>query len=85
MSYLLLYQAVNPVMRFADFAVHPKHPDLIVCTAEDHTDPHPARVSTYLVVINAKNATVSRFVEGADFYACARFNSEGNFIVWQQW
>ncbi|KAJ7869019.1 alpha beta-hydrolase [Mycena leptocephala] len=76
---------VNPVMRFADFAVHPKHPDLIVCTAEDHTDPHPARVSTYLVVINAKNATVSRFVEGADFYACARFNSEGNFIVWQQW
>ncbi|KAF7369337.1 Alpha/beta-hydrolase [Mycena venus] len=75
----------NKTMRFADFAVHPKHPDLIVCTVEDHTDPHPARVLTYLVVIDAQKKTVSRLVEGADFYACARFNPNGNFIVWQQW
>ncbi|KAJ6459747.1 Alpha/Beta hydrolase protein [Mycena vitilis] len=76
---------INPVMRFADFSVHPKHPDLIVCTVEDHTDPHPARVRTYLVVIDAANVTVRRVVEGADFYACARFNAAGDFIVWQEW
>ena len=76
---------VNKTMRFADFAVHPKHPDLIVCTVEDHKNPHPGRVLTYLVVINAQKKTVSRLVEGADFYACARFNPDGDFIVWQQW
>ncbi|KAJ7728957.1 Alpha/Beta hydrolase protein [Mycena maculata] len=76
---------VNTVQRFADFAVHPKQPDLIVCTVEDHTDPHPLRVSTYLVVINSENMTVSKLVEGADFYACARFSPDGEFIVWQQW
>jgi Tol biopolymer transport system component len=73
------------VTRFADFTVHPKHPDLIVCSVEDHTDPHPARVLTYLVLIDAENKTVSRLVEGADFYACARFSPDGNFLVWQQW
>ncbi|KAJ7887476.1 alpha/beta-hydrolase [Mycena olivaceomarginata] len=72
---------VNPVTRFADFTVHPKHPDLIVCSVEDHTDPHPARVLTYLVLIDAENKTVSRLVEGADFYACARFSPDGNFLA----
>ncbi|KAJ7512848.1 alpha/beta-hydrolase [Mycena galericulata] len=76
---------VSKVTRFADFAVHPKHPDLIVCTVEDHTDPHPARVLTYLVLIDVENKTVSRLVQGADFYACARFSPDGAFIVWQQW
>ncbi|KAF8198339.1 alpha beta-hydrolase [Mycena galopus ATCC 62051] len=76
---------VNGALRFADFAVHPKHPGLIVCTVEDHTDPHPARVQTYLVVIDAESKIVSRLVEGADFYACARFSPDGDFLVWQQW
>ncbi|KAJ6612726.1 alpha/beta-hydrolase [Mycena sp. CBHHK59/15] len=76
---------LNPMLRFADFAIHPKHPGHIVCSVEDHTDPHPAKVLTYLVLIDAKNSTVSKLVEGADFYACTRFNPEGDFIVWQQW
>ncbi|KAJ7707638.1 Alpha/Beta hydrolase protein [Mycena rosella] len=76
---------LNPVLRFADFTVHPKHPDLIVCSVEDHTDPHPARVLTYLVFIDAAKGTFSKLVTGADFYTCARFSPDGNFLVWQQW
>ncbi|KDQ07700.1 hypothetical protein BOTBODRAFT_70240 [Botryobasidium botryosum FD-172 SS1] len=76
---------VNPNQRFADFTVHPAHPKLIVCTAEDHTNPHPAKVVTRLVLINTETSTVSRLVEGADFYACARFSPDGKFLVWQQW
>ncbi|KAJ7475905.1 Alpha/Beta hydrolase protein [Mycena latifolia] len=76
---------LNPVLRFADFTVHPKNPDLIVCSVEDHTDPHPARVLTYLVLIDAAKGRFSKLVQGADFYACARFSPDGNFLVWQQW
>ncbi|KAJ6494894.1 hypothetical protein C8R47DRAFT_974325, partial [Mycena vitilis] len=76
---------LNPVVRFADFTVHPKLPDLIVCSAEDHSDPHPARVTTYLVVINGAKGTVNKLVSGADFYACARFSPDGNFLTRQQW
>ncbi|KAJ7102787.1 alpha/beta-hydrolase [Mycena epipterygia] len=77
---------VNPVMHFADFAIHPKHPHLIVCTVEDHTGGlHPKKLPTYLVAIDANTKTASKLIEGADFYACARFNPNGDFIVWQQW
>ncbi|KAJ6619805.1 Alpha/Beta hydrolase protein [Mycena sp. CBHHK59/15] len=60
-------------------------PDLIVCSVEDHTDPHPARVETYLILINAEKGSVSKLMQGADFYACARFSPDGNFLAWQQW
>ncbi|KAL4256389.1 Xaa-Pro dipeptidyl-peptidase/Cocaine esterase [Pleurotus pulmonarius] len=76
---------VNPVQRFADFAVHPKHPNLIVCTTEDHTNPHPAKVVTKLCIIDARKRTVTDLVQGADFYACARFSPDGKHIAWQQW
>ncbi|KDQ26376.1 hypothetical protein PLEOSDRAFT_1043609 [Pleurotus ostreatus PC15] len=76
---------VNPTQRFADFAVHPVHSNLIVCTIEDHIDPHPAKVVTKLCVIDAQNSTVTDLVQGADFYACARFSPDGKHLVWQQW
>ncbi|KAJ7583310.1 alpha beta-hydrolase [Mycena floridula] len=77
--------SINPSQRFADFAVHPNQPHLVVCINEDHTDPHPAKVVTRLVVINAGTATVSVVAEGADFYACPRFSPNGKCLAWQQW
>ncbi|KZT44034.1 alpha/beta-hydrolase [Sistotremastrum suecicum HHB10207 ss-3] len=76
---------VSPAQRFADFTVHPKHPHLVICLVEDHSDPHPAKVETYLVLINASTSTVTKIVHDADFYACPRFSPDGNFLVWQQW
>ena len=76
---------VNPVQRFADFTVHPVHPNFLIAILEDHTDPHPSRVKTCLALIDANTSTVSKVVEGADFYSCARFSPDGKFISWQQW
>ncbi|CAL1697607.1 unnamed protein product [Somion occarium] len=76
---------VNEVQRFADFTVHPEHSNFIIATLEDHTDPHPARVKTFLALIDANTSTVSNIVEGADFYSCARFSPDGKFLSWQQW
>ena len=76
---------VNPVQRFSDFAVHPDHPNLVVATIEDHTDPHPARVATYLALIDANTSTVTKLVTNADFFLCARFSPDGKFLSWQQW
>ncbi|KAJ8508281.1 hypothetical protein ONZ45_g9438 [Pleurotus djamor] len=76
---------VNPVQRFADFAVHPKYPNLIVCITEDHTNPHPAEVVTKLCVLDAKAGTVTDLVQGIDFYACPRFSPDGAHLVWQEW
>lgn len=76
---------MNPAQHFADFAVHPKHPNLIVCTTEDHTNPHPAKVVSKLCTIDTGKGTVADLVQGADFYACARFSPDGKHLVWQQW
>ncbi|CAL1697640.1 unnamed protein product [Somion occarium] len=75
----------DPVQRFADFTVHPDHPNLIVATVEDHTDSHPARVATYLAFIDANTSTVTKLLTDADFYVCARFSPDGKFLSWQQW
>ncbi|KAJ7126922.1 hypothetical protein C8R44DRAFT_979658 [Mycena epipterygia] len=55
---------VNPAKRFADFAVHPKNPNLIVCSMEDHTNPHPDH-------LEPKPADDKSY-KPADFYACAQ-------------
>ncbi|KAK7680829.1 hypothetical protein QCA50_016139 [Cerrena zonata] len=76
---------VSPAQRFADFAVHPNQPNLVVATVEDHTDPHPARVLTYLALIDANTSTVTKLVTKADFFLCARFSPDGKYLSWQQW
>jgi hypothetical protein len=76
---------VDPTRRYADFATHPIHEHLLVAICEDHTDPHPTKVQTYLVIINTRESTVTKLVDGADFYACPRFSPDGIFLVWQQW
>ncbi|KAI0078408.1 alpha/beta-hydrolase [Panus rudis PR-1116 ss-1] len=84
-------RAITPessVLRYASFTVHPVHTHLLICTVEDHTDPHPSRVRTYLGLIDARKPEepVKCVVEGADFYACARFGGgAGRWICWQQW
>ncbi|KAK7689593.1 hypothetical protein QCA50_007385 [Cerrena zonata] len=80
--------AITPksnTLRFADFTVHPSHTNLLVATAEDHTNPHPSKVLNYLVVIDSNFGTVTKLVDGADFYCCARFSPDGKHISWQQW
>ena len=66
------------MLRYANFAVHPKFPYVLVCVCEDHTHPEPAAVTTSLVTINTMTHTtepldaVAQLVSGADFYAlCA--------------
>ena len=75
----------SDVLRYANFAVHPKHPHLVVAVQEDHTKPEPADVVTNLCVINTPNATVQVLVSGADFYSTPGFTPDGSHIVWQQW
>ncbi|KAJ6584717.1 Alpha/Beta hydrolase protein [Mycena capillaripes] len=75
----------EPAHRFADFAVHPLHPELIIAIREDHTKPHPTDVRTTLVLINTATSLVTDVVEGADYYACPRFSPNGKFLLWQQW
>ncbi|THV07184.1 alpha/beta-hydrolase [Dendrothele bispora CBS 962.96] len=75
----------NPAHRFADFAVHPELSHLVVSILEDHTDPHPKNVKTYLALINTATSTVTKLIVGADFYCCPRFSPNGKFLLWQQW
>ncbi|KAG7098820.1 hypothetical protein E1B28_000724 [Marasmius oreades] len=75
----------NDKHRFADFAIHPKCPELLISILEDHADPHPSRVKTCLALINTTSSTVTKVVEGADFYACPRFSPSGDHLLWQQW
>ena len=71
--------------RFADFAVLPTHPHLLVAILEDHTNPAPPDVETSLVVINTSTSTVSPVVSRADFYSSLRFSPDGKYGVWVQW
>ncbi|KIP04425.1 hypothetical protein PHLGIDRAFT_93514 [Phlebiopsis gigantea 11061_1 CR5-6] len=80
--------AVTPasdVLRYANFAVHPKYPYFVVAVQEDHTKPDPADVVTNLCVINTTNETVQILVSGADFYSTPVFTPDGSHIAWQQW
>ena len=76
---------MNRTHRFADFAVLPTHPHLLVAILEDHTHPAPSDVETSLVLINSSTKTVSPVVSGADFYASPRFSPDGKYVAWQQW
>ncbi|EPQ53311.1 alpha/beta-hydrolase [Gloeophyllum trabeum ATCC 11539] len=74
-----------PSHRFADFAVHPRYPSLLVAILEDHTKPEPANVVTQLCIIDTDAKSVTPVVSGADFYAVPRFSPSGTHLTWQQW
>ena len=75
----------NKNHRFADFAVSPTHPHLLIAILEDHTHPSPSDVETSLVLINTSTRTISPLLSGADFYASPRFSPDGRYLVLQQW
>ncbi|KAF4616921.1 hypothetical protein D9613_008566 [Agrocybe pediades] len=75
----------NAAHRFADFAVHPLHPNLVVCILEDHTIDVPSKVETSLVTIDTTSGSVSSLISGSDFYSSPRFNADGTVLAWCQW
>jgi hypothetical protein len=72
----------NPLLRYADFTVHPLHPRWVVAVKEDHNS---STVENNLVAIDNMSCTSVTISEGADFYSYPRFNSEGTKICWIQW
>ncbi|KAI0672134.1 alpha/beta-hydrolase [Trametes maxima] len=75
----------NASYRYAKFAVHPKHPHLIVAVREDHTDPQPSAVVNDLIIVNTKDKTIASIASGADFYTSPTFTPDGTHLAWQQW
>ncbi|KAF9556309.1 alpha/beta-hydrolase [Agrocybe pediades] len=75
----------NAAHRFADFAVHPLHPNLVVCSLEDHTIDVPSKVENSLVTIDTTSGSVSSLISGSDFYSSPRFNADGTVLAWCQW
>lgn len=75
----------NEKYRYADFAVLPTHPHLLVAILEDHTVDIPSKVLTSLVLIDTSTKSFSPVTSGADFYAAPRFSPDGKHLVWQQW
>lgn len=79
------------MLRYSDFAIHPKYPYLLVCICEDHTHPEPSAVKTSLVTVNTISFSaglsdvVSLLLQGADFYAAPTFSPQGDRLAWQQW
>lgn len=75
----------SKVYRYADFNVHPTHPDLVVAVREDHTIDEPSQVVNTLVLIDASQKSVSVLREGKDFYASPKWDSEGVRLAWIEW
>lgn len=75
----------STVLRYADFAVHPKFEYFVVAVQEDHTKPDPPDIITNLCVINTMSQSVRTLVSGADFYSSPGFTPDGSHVVWQQW
>lgn len=72
----------EPQVFFADFDVHPHHPQWILAVCEDHRS-QPE--SDALVALNAADRTVHVLASGADFYTYPRFSPAGDCICWIQW
>ena len=70
------------VYRYADFAIHPRQPDLVIAIREDHTIDEPSKVVNTLVLIDAREEKVTVIVEGNDFYASPKWNHDGSKIAW---
>ena len=82
---------VNPLWRYANFAIHPRQNNLLVTLREDHTNDkdnkQPENVVNTICVVDttASTPTVNIVIQGAGFYATPVLNPSGNKIAWQQW
>lgn len=72
----------NPLLRYADFNVHPSNPRWVIAVEEDHTS---STVENYLVAIDKMSYTSVKIAQGTDFYSYPRFNKEGTKVCWIQW
>jgi hypothetical protein len=72
----------NPLLRYADFNVHPVNPRWVVAVKEDHSS---STVENYLIAIDKISGTSVTIAQGADFYSYPRFNKEGTKVCWIQW
>ncbi|EGN97423.1 hypothetical protein SERLA73DRAFT_75108 [Serpula lacrymans var. lacrymans S7.3] len=79
----------NKYHKYANFAVHPKHPNLIVAIFENHKDhsgqDNPRETDNFLYVINTETKQTYPLVTGATFYASPVFSPDGTKIAWQEW
>ncbi|GMI41335.1 hypothetical protein TeGR_g7718 [Tetraparma gracilis] len=81
------------VLRFADFASSPAHPDTIFCVCEDHTKDTPSEVVNTLVAIKISQASPSSPLQGAittiasgsDFYSYPAVTDDGSEISFVSW
>ncbi|KAH6892793.1 hypothetical protein BKA70DRAFT_1536483, partial [Coprinopsis sp. MPI-PUGE-AT-0042] len=75
--------------RYANLALHPSQPSLMVSILEDHTKDTPSTVVTTLCLINTTTKTlVSTSLLSAtsvDFYALPQFSPDGTKLAWMQW
>jgi dipeptidyl aminopeptidase/acylaminoacyl peptidase len=88
-TYAQHLSTVNPLWRYANFAIHPQENNLLVTLREDHTDDtdnkHPENVVNTICVVDISKTTVNIIIHSADFYATPVLNPSGNKIAWQQW
>ncbi|KAG8860200.1 hypothetical protein FRB91_004593 [Serendipita sp. 411] len=75
----------NPNLRYANIAVCPSSPHLLVAVQENHEKPAPNDVVNELVVINTQTQLVTSLVAGADFYSSPTFSPDGKHIAWLSW
>ncbi|KAJ7695401.1 alpha/beta-hydrolase [Mycena rosella] len=72
--------------RFADFAIHPQNPNLVVCIMEDHTKPGPENVVNSLVCLNTLTLEEpTTLISGSDFYSSTSFSTDGTLLTWTEW
>jgi hypothetical protein len=72
----------NPLLRYADFNVHPLDPRWVIAVKEDHNS---STVENSLVAIDKMSCMTMTIAQGADFYSYPRFNREGTKVCWIQW
>jgi len=72
----------NPLLRYADFNIHPLNPRWVIAVQEDHKS---STVENCLVAIDKMSCTTVTIAHGADFYSYPRFNKEGTKVCWIQW
>lgn len=91
----------KPWLRYANFGpIRPKkqegdsedgfpnkqwNSEWVLALEEDHSHPEPKDVKDYVVGIHLPTATVTRLVEGADFYTGPRVSYGGEWAAWREW